>query len=163
MRIWHYGDDINTDMLFPGKYTYTCATPDEIKPHLLEDLDATFAKAVQPGDVIVAGRNFGCGSSREQPVVGLKAVGLAAIVAKGFARIFYRAAINQGLLLIECPDAVEAYKPGSTIQIDAAGGRITVDGRGFTFPKLPPEIMAICEAGGLLEYTRAKLRARKVG
>jgi 3-isopropylmalate/(R)-2-methylmalate dehydratase small subunit len=121
----------------------------------------TFAKAVQPGDVIVAGRNFGCGSSREQPVVGLKAVGVAAIVAKGFARIFYRAAINQGLLLIECPDAVDAYQPGSTIQIDAVGGQITVDGRAFAFPKLPPEIMAICEAGGLLEYTRTRLRTRK--
>ena len=124
MRIWKYGDDINTDMLFPGKYTYTCATPDEIKPHLLEDLDATFAKAVQPGDVLVAGRNFGCGSSREQPVVGLKAVGVAAIIAKGFARIFYRAAINQGLLLIECPAAVDAYKDGSKIEIDATGGKI---------------------------------------
>jgi 3-isopropylmalate/(R)-2-methylmalate dehydratase small subunit len=161
MKVWHYGDDINTDMLFPGKYTYTCATPDEIKPHLLEDLDATFAKGVQAGDVVVAGRNFGCGSSREQPVVGLKAVGVAAIVAKGFARIFYRAAINQGLLLIECPDAVDAYKPSSTIQIDAGGGTVTVDRRTFSFPKLPPEIMAICEAGGLLAHTRAKLRARK--
>ena len=108
MKVWNYGDDINTDMLFPGKYTYTCATAEEIKPHLLEDLDATFAKGVQAGDVLVAGRNFGCGSSREQPVVGLKAVGVAAIVAKGFARIFYRAAINQGLLLIECPGAVDA-------------------------------------------------------
>jgi 3-isopropylmalate/(R)-2-methylmalate dehydratase small subunit len=162
MKVWNYGDDINTDMLFPGKYTYTCATPEEIKPHLLEDLDATFAKGVQAGDVLVAGRNFGCGSSREQPVVGLKAVGVAAIVAKGFARIFYRAAINQGLLLIECPAAVDAYKPGSQIAIDAAGGQITVDGRAFSFPKLPPEIMAICDAGGLLEYTRKKLRARKM-
>ncbi len=161
MNIWKYSDDVNTDMLFPGKYTYTCATPDEIKPHLLEDLDPTFAKGVQAGDVVIAGRNFGCGSSREQPVVGLKAVGLAAIVAKGFARIFYRAAINQGLLLIECAGAVDAYKPGSAIQIDAAGGQITVDGRTFSFPKLPPEIMAICEAGGLLEYTRKKLHARK--
>jgi 3-isopropylmalate/(R)-2-methylmalate dehydratase small subunit len=161
MKVWKYGDNINTDMLFPGKYTYTCATPEEIKPHLLEDLDATFAKGVQAGDVVIAGRNFGCGSSREQPVVGLKSVGVAAIVAKGFARIFYRAAINQGLLLIECPAAVDAYKEGSTIAIDAAGGKITVDGKSHTFPTLPAEILAICEAGGLLEYTRAKLKARK--
>jgi 3-isopropylmalate/(R)-2-methylmalate dehydratase small subunit len=161
MRIWKYDDDINTDMLFPGKYTYTCATPEEIKPHLLEDLDATFAKSVQAGDIVIAGRNFGCGSSREQPVVGLKAVGVAAIVAKGFARIFYRAAINQGLLLIECPAAVDAYREGSRVEIDAAGGRITVDGQACSFPKLPAEIMAICDAGGLLEYTRAKLRARR--
>ncbi len=161
MKVWKYGDNINTDMLFPGKYTYTCATPEEIKPHLLEDLDATFAKGVQAGDIVIAGRNFGCGSSREQPVVGLKSVGVAAIIAKGFARIFYRAAINQGLLLIECPAAVEAYKDGSTIAIDAAGGKITVDGKTHTFPTLPAEILAICEAGGLLEYTRAKLKARR--
>lgn len=163
MRIWKYGDDINTDMLFPGKYTYTCATAEEIRPHLLEDLDATFARSVQPGDVVMAGRNFGCGSSREQPVVGLKAVGVAAIVAKGFARIFYRAAINQGLLLIECAEAVDAYRDGSAVKIDAANGTVTVDGRVFTFPRLPAEVVAICESGGLLEYTRKKLRARKAG
>ena len=107
MKVWKYGDDINTDMLFPGKYTYTCSTAEEIKPHLLEDLDSDFAGKVQAGDVIFAGKNFGCGSSREQPALGLKAVGIQAIVAKGFSRIFYRASTNQGLLLIECPDAVE--------------------------------------------------------
>ena len=93
MKVWKYGDNINTDMLFPGKYTYTCSTAEEIKPHLLEDLDSSFSKDVSEGDLIFAGINFGCGSSREQPVVGLKAVGIKAIVAKSFARIFYRAAI----------------------------------------------------------------------
>jgi 3-isopropylmalate/(R)-2-methylmalate dehydratase small subunit len=160
MKVWKYGDDINTDMLFPGKYTYTCATADEIKPHLLEDLDAQFAAAVQPGDLLIAGKNFGCGSSREQPVVGLKAAGVQAILAKSFARIFYRSAINQGLLLIEAPAAVDAYKPGDAVALDAAGGTISIAGKAYTFPKLPPEILAVCEAGGLLEYTRAKLRAR---
>jgi 3-isopropylmalate/(R)-2-methylmalate dehydratase small subunit len=160
MKVWKYGDDINTDMLFPGKYTYTCATADEIKPHLLEDLDAQFAAAVQPGDLVIAGKNFGCGSSREQPVVGLKAVGVQAILAKSFARIFYRSAINQGLLLVEAPAAVDAYKPGDAVSLDAAGGTISIAGKAFTFPKLPPEILAVCEAGGLLEYTRAKLKAR---
>ena len=90
MKVWQYGDDINTDMLFPGKYTYSCSTPEEIKPHLLEDLDPSFAKNVQKNDIIIAGNNFGCGSSREQPVVGLKAVGIQAVVAESFARIFYR-------------------------------------------------------------------------
>lgn len=161
MKIWHYGDDINTDMLFPGKYTYTCSKPDEIKPHLLEDLDPEFARAVQPGDIIIAGKNFGCGSSREQPVVGLKAVGIQAIVAASFARIFYRAAINQGLLLVEAPQAVAAYRPGLSVQLDPAAGRITIGSASFEFPKLPPEILAINQAGGLLEYTRARLRARK--
>jgi 3-isopropylmalate/(R)-2-methylmalate dehydratase small subunit len=160
MRIWAYGDDINTDMLFPGKYTYTCAKPDEIKPHLLEDLDPEFAKAVQPGDIVFAGKNFGCGSSREQPVVGLKAVGIEAIVAKSYARIFYRAAINQGLLLIECPDAVAAYQPGMPVQLNLKESSITVGTQTYKFPTLPPEILAIRDAGGLLEYTRAKLRSR---
>ncbi len=156
-NIWHYGDDINTDMLFPGKYTYTCSTAEEIKPHLLEDLDPNFAKQVKPGDLIFAGKNFGCGSSREQPALGLKAVGIQAVVAKSFARIFYRAAINQGLLLIECPAAVEAYRDGDPVELDLANSAIIVAGKSFSFPSLPPEILAIRDAGGLLEYTRQKL------
>ena len=118
MHIWQYDDNINTDMLFPGKYTYNCSVAAEIIPHLLEDLDPNFAQNVQKGDIIFAGHNFGCGSSREQPVLGLKAVGITAVVAKSFARIFYRAAINQGLLLIECQDAVDAYAPGLTVTLD---------------------------------------------
>jgi len=160
MKVWKYGDDINTDMLFPGKYTYTCSTAEEIRPHLLEDLDADFAQQVAPGDLVFAGKNFGCGSSREQPVVGLKAAGVRAVVAKSFARIFYRSAINQGLLLVECPDAVAAWRPGDPVELDAPRGEIRVAGKSFSFPKLPPEILAICEAGGLLPYTVAALRKR---
>ena len=159
MRVWKYGDDINTDMLFPGKYTYTCATAEEVRPHLLEDLDPEFAGNVSAGDLILAGKNFGCGSSREQPVLGLRAVGVEAVVAKSFARIFYRAAINQGLLLVECPAAVEAYKEGCEVRIDLAAGEIIVGAESHSFPKLPPEILAIRDAGGLLPYTLAKLRA----
>jgi len=161
MRIWQYGDDVNTDMLFPGKYTYTCSTPEEIKPHLLEDLDPAFAKEVAAGDLVFAGKNFGCGSSREQPVVGLKAVGVEAVVAKSYARIFYRAAINQGLTLIECGDAVAVYRPGDEVRLDVAAGRIEVAGKEFSFPKLPPEILAIREAGGLLPYTIRQLRTER--
>lgn len=157
MRVWKYGDDINTDMLFPGKYTYSCSTAEEIKPHLLEDLDSEFAGNVTAGDIVLAGKNFGCGSSREQPVVGLKAVGVQAIVAKSFARIFYRAAINQGLLLVECADAVDAYTEGDEVQLDAEAGQIKVGEQTFSFPKLPPEILAIRDAGGLLPYTREAL------
>ena len=160
MKVWKYGDDINTDMLFPGKYTYTCATAEEVKPHLLEDLDSEFAGGVSAGDILMAGTNFGCGSSREQPVLGLKAVGISAVVAKSFARIFYRAAINQGLVLIEAPDAVDAYKDGDEIALDVEGGSITVGGKAFTFPPLPPEILAIRDAGGLLNYARARLETR---
>ncbi len=161
MTIWRYGDDVNTDQLFPGKYTYTCSTPEEIKPHLLEDLDPDFAGNVEEGDLILAGDNFGCGSSREQPVVGLKAVGIRAIVAKGFARIFYRAGLNQGLILVECPRAVEAYEPGDDVAVDVEAGEVTVDGETFSFPPLPDRILAIREAGGLLPYTRQVLREQR--
>jgi 3-isopropylmalate/(R)-2-methylmalate dehydratase small subunit len=161
MKIWRYGDNINTDMLFPGKYTYTCNTAEEIKPHLLEDLDPLFAQNVKVGDLIFAGKNFGCGSSREQPVVGLKAVGVAAVVAESFARIFYRSAINQGLLLIECPDAVRSYSTGDMVCIDVKSGTISVGASMFSFPKLPKEILAIRDAGGLLPYTRQKLQEKR--
>jgi 3-isopropylmalate/(R)-2-methylmalate dehydratase small subunit len=161
MRVWRYGDDINTDLLFPGKYTYTCSTAEEIKPHLLEDLDPSFAGNVKEGDIIIAGKNFGCGSSREQPVLGLKSVGIEAIIAESFARIFYRAAINQGLVLIECPEAVKAYSEGDTIVLNIEKGSITVGGKTFSFPVLPEEILAIRDAGGLLAYTRLKLKKFK--
>lgn len=145
-------------MLFPGKYTYTCSTPEEIKPHLLEDLDPKFSDNVSEGDIIIAGKNFGCGSSREQPVVGLKAVGIRAIIAKSFARIFYRAALNQGLILVECPEAVEAYEEGDEISLNIKEGIITVGEEEFNFPPLPDRILAIRDAGGLLPYTRKKLK-----
>jgi 3-isopropylmalate/(R)-2-methylmalate dehydratase small subunit len=160
MRIWKYGDNVNTDQLFPGKYTYTCSTAEEIKPHLLEDLDPDFAKKAQQGDIILGGKNFGCGSSREQPVVGLKAVGVKAVVAESFARIFYRASINQGLVLIECPEAVKSYSEGDKISLDVDKGEIRVGDRVFIFPKLPEEIIAIRNAGGLLNYTRKRLKNR---
>ncbi|MCG2825094.1 MAG: 3-isopropylmalate dehydratase, partial [Thermoplasmatales archaeon] len=149
------------DMLFPGKYTYTCATPEEIKPHLLEDLDPSFAGNVKTGDVVFAGKNFGCGSSREQPVLGFKSVGVQAIVAESFARIFYRAAINQGLVLIECPEAVKTYSEGDEVQLNIEKGSIMVGGKTFSFPTLPKEILAIRDAGGLLPYTRLKLKKKE--
>ena len=161
MTIWKYEDNINTDMLFPGKYTYTCSTPEEIRPHLLEDLDPEFSKNVKEGDLIIAGKNFGCGSSREQPTVGLKSVGIKAVIAESFARIFYRSSINQGLLLIECPEAVKAYNKGDSVELDIDSGVITISGTDYNFPKLPQEILAIREAGGLLNYTRGELKNRK--
>jgi 3-isopropylmalate/(R)-2-methylmalate dehydratase small subunit len=158
MKVWRFGDNIDTDMLFPGKYVYTCSTADEIKPHLLEDLDPSFAKSVKTGDIIIAGKNFGCGSSREQPVIGLKAVGIKAVIAESFARIFYRASINQGLILLECPEAVKEYSKDSEIKLDIESGTINIGNKVFSFPKLPKEIIAIRDAGGLLNYTRLKLK-----
>lgn len=161
MKVWKYSQNgINTDQLFPGKYTYKCATAEEIRPHLLEDLDPEFTKKVEKGDVILAGKNFGCGSSREQPVLGLKSVGIQAVIAKSFARIFYRAAINQGLLLIEAPDAVDAYAEGKLFELRIEKGEIRIDEELFTFPTLPEKILAISDAGGLLAYTREKLKNR---
>ena len=147
-------DDINTDLLFPGKYTYTCSTGPEIVEHLLEDLDPDFASRVAPGDIIIAGSNFGCGSSREQPSLGLRHVGLKAVLARSFARIFYRSAINQGLMLIQSPEAVDAYQDGDTVDIDPSEGTVRVGDRTFTFPALPDEMLEILRAGGLLEHIR---------
>ena len=100
-KVWKYGDDVNTDVIFPGKYTYTIMEPQEIAKHALEDLDPEFAQKVKPGDVIVAGKNFGCGSSREQAAACLKYAGVQAVIAKSFARIYFRNAINLGLPVIQ--------------------------------------------------------------
>src|SRR5512145_790682 len=124
-RAWKYGDNVNTDVIFPGKYTYSLTDPGEIAAHALEDLDASFAGQVQPGDVVVAGRNWGCGSSREQAATCLKWTGVGAVVAVSFARIFYRNAINNGLPAIVCPDAVAALESGQMLAIDLAQGTIS--------------------------------------
>ena len=154
-------DDINTDLLFPGKYTYTCSTGPEIREHLLEDLDPDFAESVKSGDIIIAGENFGCGSSREQPSLGLRYVGVEAVIAKSFARIFYRSAINQGLLLVQSPEAVEAYIEGDEVEVDPSEGIIRVGGRAFDVPALPPEMLSILADGGLLNHIRKEFSGGK--
>jgi len=156
-RVWKYGDGVNTDVIFPGKYTYTLREPAEIAAHALEDLDPTFAREAQPGDIIVAGRNWGNGSSREQAVTCLKYRGVAAIVARSFARIYYRNALNQGLLLITCPEAVDAAQSGDTLTINLTENTIQVGGRRFTFPPLSPTVLGIVEAGGLIPHLRRRL------
>lgn len=155
MTVFYYPqNDINTDLLFPGKYTYTCSTGAEIKEHLLEDLDPAFSESVQPGDVLIAGENFGCGSSREQPSLGLKYVGVKAVLAKSFARIFYRSAVNQGLLLIQSPEAVDYYTEGDRVTVDAVSGEVNVGDRVFDFPPLPDEMLEILKDGGLLNHIK---------
>ncbi len=155
-RVWKYGDDINTDVIFPGKYTYTISDPQEMAQHALEDLDPDFVQKVQPGDVIVAGRNFGCGSSREQAVICLKEAGVGAIVAKSFARIYFRNAINAGLPIAAC-DAVEGVESGEEITIDLAAGIVVTPRGEYTFPPLPPSVMEILEDGGLIPHVQKKL------
>jgi 3-isopropylmalate/(R)-2-methylmalate dehydratase small subunit len=157
-RVWKYGDNVNTDVIFPGKYTYAAMEPSEMAKHALEDLDPDFALNVQPGDVIVAGKNFGCGSSREQAATCIKHAGVQAVIAKSFARIFYRNAINQGLLVIQAVEAAEFIQQGENVAINFERGEIIVeDTRVFSFPSLPDSVLGILEAGGLIPYTKKKL------
>jgi len=155
-RVWKYGDDVNTDVIFPGKYTYSISDPREMAQHALEDLDPDFVSNVRPGDIVVAGRNFGCGSSREQAVTCLKEAGVAAIVAKSFARIYFRNCINQGLPIAQC-DAAESIEAGEELTIDFAAGQVTTPRETHRFPPLSPEVMEILEAGGLVPYVQLKL------
>jgi 3-isopropylmalate/(R)-2-methylmalate dehydratase small subunit len=144
-------------VIFPGKYTYTLKEPEEIAAHALEDLDPGFAKNAQPGDVILAGRNWGNGSSREQAVTTLKFKGIAAVVAKSFARIYFRNGINQGLLLITCPEAVDAARNADWIEIDLQHSLIRLNGKEFPFPPLSPTALGIIRDGGLIPHLRKKL------
>lgn len=164
-RCWVYGDDVNTDVIFPGKYTYTLTNLNDFAAHALEDLDPDFAKQVQAGDIVVAGKNFGCGSSREQAAVCIKLCGVKVIVAKSFARIFFRNCVNNGVLPIVCPEAVDAIQKGDEITVDLEAYVITIRGTGaallrpntFAFPPLSPSVMAIIDAGGLIPMLRKKL------
>jgi 3-isopropylmalate/(R)-2-methylmalate dehydratase small subunit len=158
-RVWKYGDAINTDVIFPGKYTYTVTDPAEMARHALEDLDPSFAPNVQPGDVIVAGRNWGNGSSREQAVTCLKQAGLGAVIAVSFARIWYRNAINNGLLALTCPAAVAALNAGDPVEIDLQAGLIKSETGDFRFPPFAPSVQAIIADGGLIPHLRKRLAA----
>lgn len=156
-KVWKYGNDVNTDVIFPGKYTYQPMEPAEMALHALEDLDVDFAKNVKPGDIIVAGANFGCGSSREQAATCIKAAGVAAVIAKSFSRLFFRNAINSGLPVIEVSEGIDDIQMNDKVDIDFAKGIVTHNGKEYGFPALPPEVLAILEAGGLVAYTRKKL------
>ena len=156
-RVWKYGDNVNTDVIFAGKYTYNIMPPEEMAKHALEDLDPEFARNVKPGDVVVAGKNFGCGSSREQAAACLRYAGVQAVVAKSFARIYYRNAINLGLPVLQSAEAADALQAGDEVEIDFAAAKIKSAGREWSFPPYPPAVLGIIEAGGLIEYTKKKL------
>jgi len=153
-----YGDDINTDVIFPGRYL-ALTEPEEIAAHAMEDLDPDFLKKLNEGDILVAGKNFGCGSSREQAAIALKYAGVGAIVAKSFARIFYRNAINQGIPVIECPEGVEAIEDGDEVEIDLDKGVIKDISKNkiFNFKPLPEFIQKILSKGGLLPFLKQSL------
>lgn len=157
-RVWKFGDDVNTDVIFPGKYTYTITDPAEMARHAMEDADSSFAGHVQKDDIIVAGRNYGCGSSREQAALCLKAVGVGAVIAKSFARIYFRNAINLGLPIVICPEVVGKVAPGDMLSISFSLGKLTHKGQEYCFPPLPEEVAGILDAGGLVPYVKAKFQ-----
>ena len=158
-------DDINTDVIYPGKYTYELFSPEEMAKHDLEDYDPGFAGKVEQGDIVIAGRNFGCGSSREQAVSCMKYAGVAAIIAPSFARLYYRNSINQALHVIVCPEASDyARQNRDTLQlgeaaIDLEKGSIAIGDREFSFTPMSGKALEIFEAGGLAPYTKKRLES----
>jgi len=161
--VWKYGDNVDTDAIIPARYL-NVSTPEELARHCMEDIDPGFACAVQPGDVIVAGENFGCGSSREHAPLAIRGAGISCVVARSFARIFYRNAINVGLPILECPQAVEGAEQGDQLALDLRAGTITNQrtGRTYQMSPFPPFIMDIIQAGGLVPYTRERLGTQSV-
>ena len=153
--VHRFGRDIDTDVIIPARYL-TTSEPSELAEHCLEDLDVEFVNNVKSGDIIVAEENFGCGSSREHAPIAIKAAGVDAVIAKSFARIFYRNSINTGLAILECPEAVDAIKNGDVVSVDTETGTITDEttGESFTAQPFPPFIADIIEQGGLLNRTR---------
>jgi 3-isopropylmalate/(R)-2-methylmalate dehydratase small subunit len=159
-KAFKYGDNIDTDVIIPARYLST-AEPEELALHCLEDLDAEFIHKISPGDILVAGSNFGCGSSREHAPIAIKAAGIAVIIAAGFARIFYRNALNIGLPIAECPAAAAEIAEGDRVTVDFLAGEINNESRGrkYTLSPLPDFMMEIIAAGSLLNYTKKQLRA----
>ena len=153
---WKFGDDIDTDIIVPGRYLiYT--DEERLAEHCMEGLDADFNNKCKKGDFIVAGRNFGCGSSREHAPIALKGVGVAAVIAESFARIFYRNATNVGVPLLEAPGICELVENQEEIEVDMEKGLITNEnGDSIEFKKLPPFMLEILEQGGLIEYLKNK-------
>lgn len=159
-RVWTFGDDISTDHIIAGKYLGSMDAK-VLAEHVMENADAQFAKKVQPGDILVGGSNFGCGSSREQAPMALRAAGVSCIVANTFARIFYRNSINIGFPVIECPGLHDRVREGDTITVDLAAGHVVLPSREtIAFPPYPPNILEILQAGGLVPKLRAELAAK---
>ena len=158
--VWAYqdADNLNTDQMFAGNLTYKIASaePEKIMPHLFAGFDESFAANVQPGDILMCGDNFGCGSSREHPSVGLAHAGVKAVIVKSVSRIFFRSAINQGLPIIVLPEAVNYYRPGDSVSVDLAAGTVSVHDKTFRFAPLPAKLMEILDSRGLVNWIMAK-------
>ncbi len=157
--VWNYKDvnDLNTDQMFAGNLTYKVLSsePEKIMPYLFEGFDPSFSKNVAEGDIIVAGSNFGCGSSREHPAVGLSYAGVKAVICKSVNRIFYRSSVNQGLPIIILPEAVDAYQPGDAVNVNFSEGTVSIGTKTFTFAALPEKLVKVFEAKGLVNFIKA--------
>jgi len=157
-RVWKYGDNVDTDVIIPARYLNT-SDPGELAKHAMEDLDPSFAASVMPGDLIVAGRNFGCGSSRQHAPMALKAAGVSAVLAVSFARIFFRNAVNIGLPVVEVESIQEEVEQGDVLELDLLSGTVANErtGKVLRFVPLPPFLLEIVELGGLAEYVRRRV------
>ena len=154
-KVFRYGDNVDTDVIIPARYLNT-SEKDELRKHCMEDIDPDFVKNVQQGDIIVAGKNFGCGSSREHAPIAIKASGVSCVIASTFARIFFRNSINIGLPILECPEAAAEIKAGDELCVDFSTGEIVDKTSGKTYHAEPfPEFMQrLIESGGLIGYIK---------
>ena len=158
-KVWRFGDDIDTDVIIPARYLNT-SDPKELAKHCMEDARPEFAREVKPGDVIVAGKNFGCGSSREHAPIAIKAAGVACVVAESFARIFYRNAFNTGLLILESPEAAKEIEEGHEVEIDPEAGVIKdlTTGKTYRCQPIPPFMRELLKDGGLIPHIKKKFQ-----
>lgn len=156
--VWKFGADVDTDAIIPARYLNT-SDPDELAKHVMEDADPDFPNKVQAGDMIVADKNFGCGSSREHAPISLKAAGISCVIAKSFARIFYRNAFNIGLPIFESEEAVDGIEEGDRIEVDVDNGVIfnVTKGTSFKSTAIPPFMQELIDAGGLINYVRERM------
>ncbi len=160
-RAWKYGDDVDTDVIIPARYLNT-SDPGELARHCMEDIDKEYAAKVSPGDFLVAGENFGCGSSREHAPIAIKASGASAVIARSFARIFYRNAFNMGLPIFEAPQAIDEIDAGDQLVVDMQRGtlRNETQGKQYGIAPVPPFMQELVAAGGLLNYMATRRKGR---
>ena len=156
-RVYKFGDNINSDIIIPGRYLIYIDR-ERLGQHAFEMLGEGYPDKLRKFDILVAGRNFGCGSAREQAATAIQGLGIKAVVATSFARTFYRNAINDGLPIVECPALVSAVQEGDEIEIDLEGGQIRAGQQQFIFPKMPESVRKILELGGLAEYLKSQLQ-----
>ncbi len=160
-KVWNFGKDVDTDLIIAARYLNT-SVPEELAKHVMEDADPDFVNKMSPGDIIVAGENFGCGSSREHAPIALKAAGVAAIIAPTFARIFYRNAFNMGLPIFELPESAE-IKEGHEVSVDLDAGTVVnvTTGKSYSFTPIPPFMQELLDSGGLMNYAADEIAAQE--